>query len=138
MIVGLLIAAATFSQPIEEPAGIIGTWINPRQSVVIQIAACGQAFCGEVVWASESAQEDARRGGTAQLVGTQVMRSLVVERPGVWTGRIFVPDINRAAKAKLRQERPNELRVTGCRIGGIVCKTQIWTRTEQAKNPLES
>ena len=44
-------------------AAIDGQWRNPSGSVTMSIAPCGKSLCGRVLWASEKAVADARRGG---------------------------------------------------------------------------
>ena len=57
------------------PASIEGRWVNPSNSVIIDIAPCAQALCGTVVWATPKAQQDARKG-TPNLIGTQLLTDL--------------------------------------------------------------
>jgi uncharacterized protein (DUF2147 family) len=67
------------------PDGIEGVWANPRNSVHIRYESCGKgAICGTVVWASDKAIADARRGGTETLVGTQIFRNLYKNGPNRW------------------------------------------------------
>jgi uncharacterized protein (DUF2147 family) len=107
-----------------------GRWENPGRSVIIAIAPCGNEHCGIVEWASEKAEADARRGGTDPLVGAQLLSGLHSRSPGRWTGKLFIPDLNKRSKADLRWLGPDRLKVTGCAVGGILCKSQLWTRVE--------
>ena len=109
---------------------IEGPWKNPSGRVTVMIEPCGDALCGSVIKAAESAQAEARRGGTEQLVGTQLMSNLKPVGPGRWRGRTFVPDINYRANAELRLIGPNQLKVTGCMVGRMICKSQYWTRAD--------
>ena len=108
----------------------IGRWKNPSGSVIVAIDSCGPAFCGKVNWASDAAKADAQRGGTANLVGTQLMSGFRPAGPGKWRGRMFVPDINHRSKAELRLIGASQLKVTGCMIGRMICKSQYWTRAD--------
>ena len=74
-------AAAATQQP-------IGVWRNPKNSVHIRIQPCGDNVCGTVVWASERAREKARKAGTANLVGKQLLQEFRAEGPGAWGGRV--------------------------------------------------
>ena len=121
-----LTGAQGATQPIE------GRWANPSRSVIIDIAPCGTAFCGTVAWASAKAQQDARRG-TSQLIGTQLLTKLQ-HRNSTWHGRLFVPDQNMRANAKLQLVGNQQLKVSGCAIRRI-CRSQTWTR---ADGPLPS
>ena len=107
-------------------AAVTGKWINPSKSVIIEIEPCGQVMCGTVVWASEKAKQDARKG-TQQLVGTKLLTGMKHSSTGTWKGRIFVPDQNMHASAKLKPEGSAHLKVSGCVM--MICKSQVWTKT---------
>lgn len=111
-------------------AALEGQWRNPSGSVTMSIAPCGESLCGRVLWASDKAAADARKGGTDPLVGAVLLSEIVPKGEGRWKARLFVPDLKRTAKAKLRQLGTSQLKVTGCAVGGLVCKSQVWTRTE--------
>ena len=98
--------------------------------MTVEIVACGDAYCGPVIAAAESAKADARRGGTENLVGTQLMSGFKPAGPDKWRGRMFVPDINHRSKAELRLVGPGQLKVTGCAVGRMICKSQLWTRAD--------
>ncbi|MEO6579560.1 MAG: DUF2147 domain-containing protein [Sphingomicrobium sp.] len=116
---------------IAEPdiAGLTGRWKHPSASVIVTITPCGVAYCGTVDWASEQAKADARRGGTDALVGTQLMTDF---KPAgrKWKGRLFIPDLNRHGKAQLELVGTDRLKVTGCAVGRMICKSQLWTRAD--------
>lgn len=113
-----------------DAAPIEGRWKNPSGRVTVEIVACGDALCGSVIAAAESAKADARRGGTENLVGTQLMSGFKPAGPDKWRGRMFVPDINHRSKAELRLVGPGQLKVTGCAVGRMICKSQLWTRAD--------
>ena len=108
----------------------LGRWRNPHGSVIVSLAPCGEALCGVVQWASDAAKADARRGGTEQLVGTEVLSQFTPKGPGRWRGRLFVPDLNKRPKAEMRLAGPDQLKVTVCGAAGLLCKSQIWQRVE--------
>ena len=114
---------------------LAGHWRNPSGSVVIAILPCGDALCGRVEWASDQATADARRGGTNPLIGAELLSNFVPTADGRWRGRLFVPDANKRSKAELRQLGPDRVKIVGCVIGGLVCKSQVWTRVEGIQDP---
>ena len=124
MMLALLAMIAT------DPASIEGRWKNPSGRVIVAIEACGEAYCGTVISAADSAQADARRGGTETLVGTQLMTGFKSAGTGKWRGRLFVPDLNHRSKAELRMLGDGQLKVTGCAVGRMLCKSQVWTRAD--------
>lgn len=127
IVLALILAAATQADSPE----LLGYWTNEARSVVVFIAPCGEgAFCGTVQWASDKANADARRGGTSPLVGTQLLRDFVPSGPGRWTGKLFVADLNKTSKAQLLQQDDDHMEVRGCAVGRLLCKSQVWQRTE--------
>jgi uncharacterized protein (DUF2147 family) len=110
------------------PAQPTGVWRNPRNSVHVRIQPCGANMCGTVVWANERAQEKARQGGTARLVGTQLFREFRRESPTSWAGRVFVPDRGRTFSGTLRLVGTNQIVARGCLLGRLLCRSQTWSR----------
>ena len=118
----MLVAAAPAAN---DPA--IGTWTNPKGSLTVRTRWCGKQLCGRVVAATPRQQEKARAAGVPRLVGTELLRGFR-RSGGGWSGSLFVPDQGQAVDSKLRVAGPNSLEISGCLIGGILCKTQLWTR----------
>ena len=110
---------------------IEGRWRNPSESVIITITPCGQSLCGRVDWASEKAKADARKAGTDPLMGAELLSGIVPTTEGRWSGRLFVPDLRKTSKAELRLIGLDQLKVTGCAVGRLICKSQIWTRAAE-------
>jgi uncharacterized protein (DUF2147 family) len=112
-------AAASPASPIE------GHWLNPQRTVLIRLAPCGEAMCGTVTWAAERAQQAARKGADT-LVGARLLNEFTQSRNGQWRGTVFVPDI------KIHVVDDNRLRVSGCILAGMMCRSQVWTRSGEA------
>ena len=117
--------AGTADAQTQQPTGV---WRNPRNSVHVRIQPCGRDMCGIVVWASARAQQKARAAGTRSLIGAQLFRQFRPQAGGVWGGRVFVPDLARTVAGTLRVRSPNAVEASGCTLGGIVCRSQTWTR----------
>ena len=127
----LLSTAIIFAHaPESAEAPLEGRWRNPSGSVIIFITSCGGSLCGRVQWASDKATADALKGGTDPLVGAELISDIVPKGEGRWKARLFVPDVNKRSKGELRQLGSDQLKVTGCAVGRLVCKSQVWTRTE--------
>jgi uncharacterized protein (DUF2147 family) len=89
---------------------------------------CGKGVCGTVVWASPKAQADAKKGGTPTLIGTQLFREFKQVAPNAWSGRVFLPDMNRTFSGKITALDARTISGRGCLIGGFLCKSQTWRR----------
>nr|WP_210428660.1 DUF2147 domain-containing protein [Novosphingobium sp. SG707] len=110
--------------------GTGGVWRNPQNSVHVEVQRCGAGMCGTVVWASEKAIADAKRGGTDNLIGLQLFRDFTQDRRGIWHGRVFVPDINKTFSGTVEALDANTRRGSGCLFGRFACKSQDWVRVK--------
>ena len=123
-----LLALATIAAP-NPTAPIEGRWVGPGQNLIIAIAPCGELqWCGTVEWASEKAQADAQKS-TPKLIGTQLLTGVKAKGALRWQGRLFIPDKNVRASAKLEITADDRLKVSGCSVGGLICKSQFWQRS---------
>ena len=104
---------------------------NPQNSVHVRIHPCGKSRCGTVVWANAKAKADSARGGTPNLVGTELFREFREVSPKVWKGKVFVPDLNRVFTGTGTVKDQNTIVARGCLLGNIGCKSQTWTRVQQ-------
>jgi uncharacterized protein (DUF2147 family) len=123
----LTLGQAAMAQP--ATADAFGVWRNPKDNVRVQIRPCGSSACGTVIWASLKAQTKARAAGTNNLIGTEVLKNLELdERRGVWRGKVFVPELNRDFTGVAEPLDAGRLRAKGCIVGGLLCKSQVWTK----------
>ena len=107
-------------------APIEGNWKNPIGSAIITVAPCGEVLCGKVAWASARGQREASTS-TSNVVGTTVLTGFK-QTGNRWTGRLFIPDDNVHVWAKLQLLGERQLKLTGCAVAGLFCRSQIWTR----------
>ncbi len=109
-------------------APLEGRWKNPKGSVVVRVAACGEAFCGTVIDATAKAKMSARKGGTSTLIGTRILSDVRPQSDGTYKGRAFDPKRNIHAPATIRMQGGATLVIRGCMLRGLICKEQRWTR----------
>lgn len=105
-----------------------GVWRNPGNSVHVRVQSCGPNLCGVVVWANEKARRDALKGSREPLVGSTLFRDFRAEKPGVWRGKVYVPDMGKTFSGTISPIGPDQMRGSGCLLGRFVCKSQVWTR----------
>jgi uncharacterized protein (DUF2147 family) len=121
-----LIAAAPLAA--SGPGSIAGRWQNPNDSVVVEVAPCGPAYCGTVVQATAKAKADARKGGTANLIGTRLMSGFKPIGSGKYRGKVLLPKRGMHATGTIHLAGHNTLVVEGCALAGLICKEQRWDR----------
>lgn len=129
-----LAAGLTASLAIVSPASAqdqftYGVWRNPKNSVHVEIKPCGGGrACGVVVWANEDAKADARKGGTPNLVGLQLLRDFALQKNGSWKGKVFVPDLNMTLGGTADFPDATTMKAKGCLL--MFCKSQTWRRVD--------
>jgi uncharacterized protein (DUF2147 family) len=99
-----------------------GKWANPKRSVIVHVARCGEAYCGSVNWANANNREK------GMSPGTRVLSNLRPDGDGVYRGRAFDPKRKMSGSATVRQVGPDVMVVKGCALLGLICKEQRWTR----------
>lgn len=125
---GMMIAAMTLAGAAPPQAGVEGVWKNARNTIHLRLAPCGDALCATVVWATDKARADARKGSGKELIGSQLLTDLRPTGAGTWRGKAYVPDLDRHATATVLRTKPDELRVSGCVLGGLICRARHWGR----------
>ncbi len=101
-------------------------WVNPYGNVKVQTGDCAGKLCGWVIWATPEAAQEAREAGTQNLVGTQLLQGYRSVGPGRWEGHVFVPDMGHRFYSTISQLNAETLKISGCVLGGLICKSQIW------------
>ncbi|HEX8301633.1 DUF2147 domain-containing protein [Sphingomonas sp.] len=114
--------------PAPAAKGLTGEWRNTNNTVHLRLRPCGNALCGTVTWAGNQQRADARKGSGKELVGSVLLRDLKPSGQATWRGRVFIPDINANASGTVTQLSDILIRVSGCTLLGLVCKTQHWHR----------
>jgi uncharacterized protein (DUF2147 family) len=129
--VGFPVALLMTASPVlSQKAGQDMILRNPQNSVHVRIHPCGKTRCGTVVWANAKAKADSARGGTPNLVGTELFREFRETSPKVWKGKVFVPDINKVFTGTGTVKDRNTVVARGCLFAGMGCKSEIWKRVE--------
>ena len=133
-VIVLLAAAGAVSAALPacaQDAFTYGVWRNPKNTVHVEIKPCGGGrACGVVVWANADAVADAKKGGTPNLVGLQLLRDFQLQKSGSWKGKVFVPDLNMTLSGTADFPDATTMKAKGCLVGSFLCKSQTWRRVD--------
>lgn len=69
-----------------------------------------------------------RSAGTTNLTGTRLLRSDRKDKERRWTGAVYVPGMGRNFLSQRVLVSPTRLRISGCVLGGWLCKSHERTR----------
>ncbi|MCC0007429.1 MAG: DUF2147 domain-containing protein [Hyphomicrobiaceae bacterium] len=118
-------AAVLVSSIIAGPAAAeqspLGIWLDDKGRGAVEIAQCGPALCGKVVWVKFSKDKDG--------CGAKIMDGVKPAGKGSWDyGWIYSPDHGRKFDVALTPEGNDRLRVTGYAGIKIFSESRTWTR----------
>lgn len=117
----LLGAGAASADPIE---GVWQTQPDEGAFAHVTVAPCGNAFCGAI---SRSFKDKAEFQSPNK--GKQIMIDMVAKGDGNYEGKVWRPANNKIYMGKAKVSG-NQLSLSGCVAGGLLCKSQTWVRVQ--------
>jgi len=110
---------------------VTGTYINESGGTKVQLSDCGAGLCGTVVWMKNPVNDvnnpDSSKRGRS-VVGIQAV-SLKSTGPATYAGSLYDTESGKtySGKAKFSDK---DVALSGCILGGLVCKTSVWQRVD--------
>ena len=133
--IGPLLALATAAGA----ADPIGTWYTEDRLAQVRISPCGDALCGSIVALKNPIDPDTGRPQTDDenedpakrsrpLMGVQILIAMKPSGADKWSGQIYNAEDGKTYGGSIAIVGPNNLKVEGCIMGGLLCRSQIWIR----------
>ena len=114
-----LLPLAALADPIE---GLWQTEADEGAFALVQVVPCGAAFCGTIVKTYRGRNQFA-----SPNVGKQIVIGMTPSGNGSYKGRVLRPADNRIYNGKATVAGKS-MSLAGCVAGGLICKSQTWTR----------
>ena len=123
-----------------QPAEVAGVWLSPKANMRVRVSPCGPALCGNIIWLKDSKNPQTGEPLTDRnnpdpanrdrpILGMQIVTDLKPGRAaGEWTGKVYSPNEGKTNAVRFWMDGPNDLKMEGCVIVGLLCRTQTWTR----------
>lgn len=90
----------------------------------VEIAPCGAALCGVLVKAFDETGAEIE----SPNIGKQIVWDMVANGDGTYgDGKVWAPDRDKTYNSKMALDG-DTLGVSGCVLGGIICRESAWTR----------
>jgi uncharacterized protein (DUF2147 family) len=132
----LLMLAGSQSALAADPTGV---WLTQPGTSRIRVADCGGALCGTIIWLKEPNDPDTGKPKTDKnnsdaarrsrpLMGVQIMLGMKPAGDGKWTGQVYNAEDGKTYSGNLTFSGGSSLQLQGCALGGLVCKSQTWTK----------
>lgn len=110
-----------------------GTWLTQSGETRVKIAPCGAASCGTVVW-RKAPGTDTKNPDPAKrsrpIVGVQMFSGVKKTGDNEWTGQLYNFEDGKTYTGKLSMQGSDSMKLSGCVLGGLVCRSQVWTRVQ--------
>lgn len=118
----LACAATTVSaNPIE---GVWQTQPDEGAFAHVKIVPCGAGFCGKIARTFRGSAEY-----KAETIGLQIVTDMVPQSAGNYTGKVLRPADRKVYNGKVNLSG-NEMKLSGCVAGGLICRSQTWVRIQ--------
>ena len=115
----LTATVALAADPIE---GLWQTQADEGATAFVQIGPCGAAFCGTIIKTFKGKEEYA-----SPNLGKQIVTGMAPAGGGAYKGKVLRPADNKVYNGKA-QVNGTSMKLSGCVAGGLICKSQTWTR----------
>jgi uncharacterized protein (DUF2147 family) len=140
--VSAAVIAIVLSLGLAGPAGAAdptGTWLTEGGKSQVRIASCGAALCGTLVSLREpndpatgKPKVDRNNADTGRrtrpLLGVTIVLGMKPNGPDKWAGQVYNAEDGKTYSGYITLTSVNELKLQGCMAGGLICKSQTWTR----------
>lgn len=125
---------------------ILGVWNNQEKDAKIEIAKCGEKYCGRIVWLKVPNYPDGSNEGIpgtpkvdhnnpdknlrrSPVIGLQIVHDFSYAGENKWSnGRIYDPKNGRTYSGKLTLVSPAQLNLRGFIGISLFGRTAVWTR----------
>ena len=117
-----------------------GNWMTENGKAKVAIASCGSALCGNIVALTEPIDpatgkpktdknnpDAAKR--TRPMLGVQIVIDMKPDTADKWKGQVYNVEDGKTYSGSITLVSATTLNLLGCALGGLICKTQTWTRT---------
>ncbi|PYF09484.1 uncharacterized protein (DUF2147 family) [Rhodobacter viridis] len=116
-----LVAGMAAADPIE---GLWQTQPDDGAYAHVKIAPCGPAFCGTIVQSfKDSGPYDSPN------VGKEIVIDMVPAGEGAYAGKVWRPSNDKIYIGKIALSG-GSMKLSGCVVGGLICKSQTWTKVD--------
>lgn len=110
-----------------------GVWLRASGSSKIRIDSCGKALCGTVVW-EKSPRKDIYNPDPARrddpITGRRILLGMApTGTADQWKGEVYNAEDGKTYTGFVTIQADGQLKLQGCVLGGLICKSDVWSRS---------
>jgi uncharacterized protein (DUF2147 family) len=117
-----------------------GHWLTENSRAKVTIISCGGALCGNIVALKEPNDPATGKPRTDKynpdaakrarpVIGVQIVIDMKPDTAERWKGEVYNVEDGKTYSGSITLVNATMLNLQGCALGGLICKTQTWTRT---------
>jgi uncharacterized protein (DUF2147 family) len=117
-----------------------GQWLTENSRAKVTIVSCGGALCGNIVALKEPNDPATGKPRTDRynpdaakrarpVIGVQIVIDMKPDTADRWKGEVYNVEDGKTYSGSITLVNATTLDLQGCALGGLICKTQTWTRT---------
>ena len=136
----MLLLASPLVGYAQEGQDVLGEWYTEERKAKVEIYACGDAYCGKIVWLKEPNNPDGTPKvddenpnealRSRKIIGSNILTGLIYEGEGEWDdGEIYDPESGKTYSCLMELE-DGILEVRGFIGLSLIGRSQTWTRVE--------
>jgi uncharacterized protein (DUF2147 family) len=130
----LAFAAAIPGTALAAAGDAVGTWKDAETGGITKIYTCGGGVCIKVVKPSKGRAVDANNPNPKlkgrSMAGVVIMTGAKQDGPNRWKGKLYNSEDGKTYSGYLEVNGKNEVKLEGCVLGGLICKSHVWHRVK--------
>ncbi len=111
---------------------VTGVWLSQTGETRVRIAACGAELCGTVIW-QQTPGKDVNNPEAAKrdrpIVGIRMIFGMK-KSGNEWNGQLYNFQDGKTYTGKMTLSGAGAMQLGGCVLGGLICRSQTWTRAQ--------
>ncbi len=112
----------------------VGTWKDTETGAICSIYSCNGGVCIKVVTPSKEFATDKNNPDPAlkgrSMAGVVIMSGAAKDGADRWKGKLYNGEDGSVYTGWIIVNSKDEVKLEGCVLGGIICKSRIWRRSQ--------
>lgn len=128
-----LAAAALAAALVSAPAlaqSPVGTFASQSGDTRVRFAPCGEQICGTIVSVRGQTRDEKNENASLRNRNLVGIRMITMRPAGAnaWQGTLYNFQDGRTYNGRMSMPSANSMSLSGCVLGGLICRSQTWTR----------
>lgn len=108
----------------------IGTFVSQSGETRVRFADCGGQICGTIVSVRGRTTDEKNENPALRSRSLAGVRMITMRPNGAnaWQGTLYNYTDGKTYNGRMTMPSANSMSLSGCVLGGMICRSQTWTR----------